>query len=146
VGKVNGKDVLITINNSLGDPTPVGCARSIVFDIQRDMIETSGPGNGNYRTYIPAAITFTGSLEGLVFLALADTTKINMGAMYSYIQNGTLLTLKYYEEDVEGLQYLQKECQVYINSINETASFDNMTTFTANFTGVGEPIITYGDV
>ena len=146
MGLVNGRDVLITINNDADDATPVGCARSVVFDIQRDMIETSGPGNGNYRTYIPAAISFTGSIEGLVFLDKDDTGKINMGAMYSYIETGRLLTLTYYETDIAGGQYLEKSCQVYINAINETASFDNMVTFTANFTGVGAPTITYGDV
>jgi hypothetical protein len=75
---VSGKDVILTINSLFTD-IPIGCARSVVFDIQRDMIETSGPGDGFFRLYQPAAMSFTGSIEGLVFLDTDNSIKYTMG-------------------------------------------------------------------
>lgn len=146
MGLVSGKDVVLTINDILAGDLPIGCGRSIVFDIQRDMIEISGPGDGFFRLYQPSAMSFTGSIEGLVFLDTNNSIKYTMGGIYDLLINGTLVTVKYYETDKEGTHYLQKECQVYIESINETASFDNIATYTATFRGHGAPTITYGDV
>jgi hypothetical protein len=143
---VSGKDVILTINDLSAGDLPIGCARAITFDIQRDMIETSGPGNGNFRTYMPSAITYTGSIEGLVFLDTDNSIKMTMGGLYQLLINGALCNIKYYETDNGGAHYLQKECLVYIESINETASFDNITTYSATFRGQGAPTITYGDV
>jgi predicted secreted protein len=143
---VSGKDVILTINDVIAGDLPIGCARSVVFDIQRDMIDITGPGNGVYRRYMPSAIAFSGSIEGLVFLDTDNSIKMTMGGLYDIIMNGTLINLKYYETDKGGAHFLQKDCQVYIESINETASFDNIVTYTATFRGIGAPTITYGDV
>lgn len=143
---VSGKDVILTINDVIAGDLPIGCARSVVFDIQRDMIETSGPGDGFFRVYQPAAMSFTGSIEGLVFLDTDNSIKYTMGGLYDILINGTIINLKYYETDQGGAHFLQKDCQVYIESINETASFDNIVTYTATFRGIGAPTITYGDV
>lgn len=70
--------------------------------------------------------------------------KFNMGLMYSKIISGEILGLKYYETD-DNNHFLQKQCEIYIESINETSSFDNMATFTAQFKGTGAPTITYGE-
>jgi hypothetical protein len=65
--------------------------------------------------------------------------------MYEKIISGEKIFLKYYETDDDN-HFLQKLCEVYIESINETASFDNMVTFTATFKGNGGPTITYGEI
>jgi hypothetical protein len=145
MGLVNGKDVILTINN-LGTDTPIGCGRSVVFDIQRDMIETSGPGDGFFRVYQPAAMSFTGSIEGLVFLDTDNSIKMTMGGLYDLIISGAPTFITYYETDKEGAHFLQKVCEVFIDTINETASFDNIATYTATFRGQGTPTITYGNV
>jgi len=145
MGLVSGKDVILTINDVIAGDLPIGCARSVVFDIQRDMIEISGPGDGFFRLYQPAAMSFTGSIEGLVFLDTDNSIKMTMGGLYDLLIAGTVCNIKYYETDNSG-HYLQKECAVFIESINETASFDNITTYTATFRGQGTPTITYGDV
>lgn len=72
-------------------------------------------------------------------------SKISLGWMYSKLIDGERILLKYYETDDDN-HYLQKQCSVYIESINETASFDNMTTFSASFKGDGAPTITYGEI
>jgi predicted secreted protein len=70
--------------------------------------------------------------------------KYSLGLMYSKIVTGEELGLRYYETDDDN-HFLQKQCNVFIDSINETSSFDNMVTFTATFKGNGLPIITYGE-
>ena len=82
---------------------------------------------------------FLGGINGY------NPPKISLGWMYEKIINGEKIFLKYYETDDDN-HYLQKLCEVYIESINETASFDNMTTFSATFKGNGGPTITYGEI
>ena len=71
--------------------------------------------------------------------------KLGIGWMYDKIISGEQIYLKYYETDDDN-NYLQKQCSVYIESINETSSFDNIVTFSASFKGTGEPIIDYGQI
>jgi len=71
--------------------------------------------------------------------------KLGIGWMYDKLLNSELIQLRYYETDDDN-HYLQKQCNVYIESINETASFDNIVTFTASFKGNGTPTITYGEI
>jgi len=70
--------------------------------------------------------------------------KLGIGWMYDKLLNSELIQLRYYETDDNNL-FLQKFCEVYIESINETSSFDNMVTFSAAFKGNGTPTITYGE-
>jgi hypothetical protein len=83
--------------------------------------------------------TFSGGIDGYY------PSKIHMGWLYDKIVFGERIQIKYYEVDDDN-HYLQKECFVYIESINETSSFDNMVTFTASFKGDGTPTITYGEI
>jgi len=145
MAKVNGKDALLQIDYA-HVLYPVGCARSITFDIQNDFIETSVTGSGRFRTYIPAAGSFSGTLEGLVFLETPFDATMTMDALYAFLIGGDLLNVTYYEEDVTHTNWLKKEITVYIESITETASFDNMATFSVNFKGTGSPTITSGNV
>jgi hypothetical protein len=71
--------------------------------------------------------------------------KLGIGWMYDKLMIGEQIYLKYYETDDDN-HFLQKQCSVYIDSINETSSFDNLVTFTASFKGTGAPIITYGEI
>jgi len=83
--------------------------------------------------------TFAGGVNGYF------PDKLGIGWMYDKLLNSELIQLRYYETDDDN-HYLQKQCNVYIESINETSSFDNMVTFTASFKGNGTPTITYGEI
>jgi hypothetical protein len=83
--------------------------------------------------------TFSGGTDGYY------PDKLGIGWMYDRIISGERIFLKYYETDDDN-HFLQKSCYVYIESINETASFDNIVTFSASFKGDGIPTITYGDI
>lgn len=142
MAKVNGKDVILTIED---DEYPIVCARSIQFDISREMIETSVTGSGFTRTFVPGAIEWSGSIEGLTFIS--DLT--NNGDTYSIYQillTGSKVKLVWYEEDFDNAYFLKKEGYGYINGISEVSSFDNVVTFNANFTGSGPITITSGNV
>jgi predicted secreted protein len=141
MGLVQGKDVVLNMQYG-ADWLPVGCARSCSFQITNELIETSITGSGSFRTYIIGASTFSGSIEGLVFLGPKDNyDRIDMGKIYELL--GGPINMRFYEKDEENELFLQKECIIFMESLSETASFDNMPTFSINFKGSGAPTITY---
>lgn len=71
--------------------------------------------------------------------------KLGIGWMYQKIIAGERILINYHETDDDN-NFLQKNCYVYIESINETASFDNMVTYSASFKGDGTPTINYGEI
>lgn len=145
MAKVKGEDVVLSI--IAGDIlTPIACGRSITFDISNDLIETSITNSGKFRTYVSGALNWSGSIEGLVFIYKDNSTNNGLGQLYDLIINGSEVNINYYEVDVDGTTFLNKTGNAIIESINETSSFDNMVTFTANLKGTGQITITYGDV
>ena len=144
---VNGKDVLLTIQDgTITGNVPIGCARGITFDIKRDMIETSVTGNGVFKSFVPAMGEVTANVDGLVWIQKEIGDKIDLGKVYNWIMAGTGFMLTFYETDVTGGFFLQKQVYAYLESVNETASFDNISTFSASFKCTGAPMITYGEV
>ena len=147
MGKVVGTDAILYMKYGT-TYYPIGCARSINFELTTEFIETSVTGSGTFRTYIPSAKTFSGTLEGVTFLAGPDgpniAGKFSMGNLYDVV--GALLQVRFYEEDTSDEHFLQKDCYIYIESISEASSFDNITTFSLTFKGTGAPVITYGDI
>jgi len=143
MGLVNGKDVVLYLGveiESVLTYNPIACARQISFEMNRDMVETSISGTGQWRTYTIGAISYTGSMEGLVFLKdpVAADNRVAWTTLYAYIASGQPIKIKYYETDNDN-NVLIKTCDVIINSLNEISSFDNVSTFTASFTGLGAP-------
>lgn len=148
--KVRGEDVVLTIKESGSlDYYPIACARSITFNITREFIETTTYGDGYYKAYFPSVMSMTATVEGLVLLGKAIDANYNMGKLYDLLINitgGNHFTLKFYETDDTGALFLQKECKAYLSSITETASFDNVNTFTAEFIIDGPIQVTYGEI
>jgi hypothetical protein len=145
MGLVKGIDAMLKINDE-GSPVIIGCARSITFDIQRELIETSGAGTGVFRTYKPAAIGFSGTIEGLVNITPSGDP-VGINKLYDYLIDGTVLSCTFYEVDIATPQnYLEKQCDMFLTSLTEVASFDNIATFTATFTGTGAITITSDEV
>lgn len=83
--------------------------------------------------------TFAGGVDGYY------PAKISMGFLYNKFIVGESIQIQYFETD-DNNNYLYKVCIVYIESINETSSFDNIATFTASFKGNGAPNIDYGEI
>jgi hypothetical protein len=83
--------------------------------------------------------TFSGGINGYY------PAKISMGFLYNKFMVGDPFQIQYYETD-DNNNYLYKVCIVYIESINETSSFDNIATFSVSFKGNGVPNISYGEI
>lgn len=125
---LRGSDVVVLLDTN---QFPILCARSVTFDIQTDMIETSVKGAGKFRTYVPGAISWTGTIEGLTNIQLYD--EYNLGQAFVRLLAGDQIFITWVETD--GTNTYQKQGIAYIESINETSSFDNMATFTITFRG-----------
>lgn len=147
MGLVIGKDVIVKIfDESVSDYVAVGCGRSVTFEMSADTIETSVTGAGKFKTFVPAGLQISGTIEGLVWIQKDISTKLDLGHLYDYMMNSQTIELLYYETDQTNTYFLQKGLFAIIESITETASFDNITTFSLSFKGTGSPVITYGEV
>jgi hypothetical protein len=140
MGKVKGEDVVLKYSD---DQFPFLCARSIQFNIDKELIETSITGSGAYKTYTQAALSWGGNLEGLTLLT-GGTQAGDMGAIYNLITTEADFQITWYEEDVTGTYYLQKSGSCYLTNVSEISSFDNVVTFNAEFVGTG-PITIVSD-
>jgi predicted secreted protein len=126
-------------------------AAKIVVSGQISIIITSRPGLGSTMTGLSQTqYNFDGTIlynntyfSGGVSAYYPD--KLGIGWMYQKIIAGERILINYHETDDDN-NFLQKNCYVYIESINETASFDNMVTYSASFKGDGTPTINYGEI
>ena len=144
MGLVLGKDVILSVRvNNIGDFKPIGCARSVTMELQKEFIEVSGSNSGTYRRYIPSATTTSGTIDGVVLLGSDTVGDIyNLGNIYQYLLNQKLnMNFTMLDENQEF--YYVKSIDVYIESISESTSFDNITTFSLNFKGTGPITIDY---
>lgn len=89
MGKVKGEDVILYIQDISTYPNkcpdPIACGRSITFNIDQDMIETSITGNGRFRTYVPGAASVTANIEGLV--NILHTEQITVTGTITYVSS-----------------------------------------------------------
>ena len=87
MGKVKGEDVVLYIQEtgSYRCSDPLGCGRSITFNIDQDMIETSITGNGRFRTYVPGAATVTANIEGLI--NILHTEQVTISGTITYVSS-----------------------------------------------------------
>lgn len=143
MAKVRGSDVLLLLTD---DGFVAACARSITFDISNELIETSITGSGKFRTFKPGAIEWSGTIEGLTLLVNGVTDDVTVEILYGYLLSGSEFACRWYEQDITATHYMNKTGYIILESINETSSFDNMVTFTANFKGTGPITITTGDI
>lgn len=148
MGLVKGEDVVLRFNLPESIVSEIYCARAVTIDVQRDLVETTITGSGNFRTYIPSAITWGGTIEGLVY---ANDVAIGLGTtsysmLNSLINGATDIELDWYEEDMEHLNYVRKTGLIIIETVSETASFDNIATFNVTFKGNGQLTLSNGTV
>jgi len=137
--------IITAINSSgTGYTAASGAGNTVIISAAPGLGDTINGADCTFDLYVdsinfPYSISFAGGSNGYT------PDKLGIGWMYDKIISGERIELRYYETDDDN-HFLQKECNVYIESINETASFDNMVTFTAQFKGNGAPTITYGEI
>jgi predicted secreted protein len=113
---------------------PYACARSASLSLSTDTIETSITGSGNFRTYLPVADAFTGSLEGVTQLEMVNKISI-ADLMASQIAHEIFL-MRFEDINNDG-DVFTKEGYFFITNTTQTASFDNVATFSVNLQGTG---------
>jgi hypothetical protein len=119
---------------------PYACARSCSFSIETDTIETSITGSGKYRTFVPRSNASTGSLEGLTQLE-----KINNLSISDLIQlqvDHEILLMRWEDVSDNG-DVFTKELEMFITNTTQTASFDNVATFSVSLQGTGPITLVY---
>lgn len=114
--------------------TPYICARSGNFSMNTEMIETTGPGDGNYKTFIPTVHDICAQIDGLV--SLNEAGNLSASDILLLQMNKTRLLCRFNETSLAGDTFL-KQAYFYIQSYTDTGSFDGVTSFSVSLRGTG---------
>jgi hypothetical protein len=138
---VKGENVTVfKYDSSVLGWIPYACARSCSFTIETDTIETSIKGSGKYRTFVPRSNASTGSLEGLTQLGAANNLSI---ADLITLQLSHEILLMRWEDVADNGQIFTKQLEMFITNTTQTASFDNVATFSVSLQGTGSIELVY---
>jgi predicted secreted protein len=110
------------------------CARSGNMSINTDTIETTAPGNGNYKTFKPTVHSFTASIDGVISLNV--TGSLTLPELQALQLAKTKLLCRFTQTSQDGDVYT-KECYFYITNSTDTGSFDGVATFSLSLQGTG---------
>ena len=119
---------------------PYACARSCSFSLDTDSIETSITGAGAFRTFLPRANSFTGSLEGITQLEMAN--RLSIADLMALQIAHTIMLLRFEDINDDGDAFI-KEAMFFITNTTQTASFDNVATFSVALQGTGGLTLIY---
>lgn len=147
---LSGKDYILYVDTT----TPITAARGAVyvpilcevssdFNIETDEQTVSNKCNGGWSNSNPNTSSFSFSGE---FQAIDPTTGDPSALSMNQVANLAATRQKFWlkralKDDVTGVEIV-REGVVWINSYTDTASAEDPFTFTADFTGVGEPLLT----
>jgi len=136
---VAGKDWVFYKNDG-GIWKPYICARSGNFNLNTEMLETTGPGDGNFRSFKPAAHDFTAQIDGIV--SLNEPGNISAADLLLSQINKEKLLCRFLQTSADADTFL-KQAYFYIQSYTDTGSFDGVATFSVSFRGTGLLSVTF---
>lgn len=113
---------------------PYICARSGNFSMNTEMIETTGPGDGNYKTFLPTVHDFGVQLDGV--LSLNEASSLSASDLLLLQMNKTRFLFRWTATSLAGDTFL-KQAYFYIQSYTDTGSFDGVATFSVSLKGTG---------
>jgi len=121
------------------DYRPIVCLTSNDFGMDVDPISTRNKCDGGYDSSMPGYLSWNFSGDGFAIgLKQADKlAKANFQELALLVRNKITFWCKM--DDVQGS--ITREGKVWITSYRETQGMDTPFSFTANFTGVGKPIL-----
>lgn len=131
--KVLGKNVVVFIQVG-SDWVLYACATSATLNVITDMIETSVSGNGRFKSFLPTANSFTGTLEGVT--SFETDGKLSLQDLRERQLSQELLMMKYQRSDLAGNLYTD-QASFYITSSSDVGSFNDMNNFTVEMQGTG---------
>jgi hypothetical protein len=131
---VRGENVLLEFYDS-GEWKPYACARSCSLTTTTELIETTVTGGGKYKHFTPTVNSFTGNCDGIVSLGnLGMLTLYNLRQM----QLGHVLQrVRFTRTAEDGVNVYVDTVDFYITSVQDTSSFDNVSSFTVEMQGTG---------
>lgn len=130
---VAGKDWVLNANIG-GIWKGYACARSGNFNLNTGMIESTGPGDGDYTTFLPTVHDFTAQLDGVV--SLNEASDLTAAGLLGLQLAKTKILCRFNQTSQDGNTYL-KQGYFYISSYTDTASFDGVATFSVTLRGTG---------
>lgn len=113
------------------------CATDQGITKKRDFVETAVSGAGLAKTQAPAGYSWGVTGAGIVALEIANT--LSVADLTAFWLAGTRLYIRYERLSEDGKTYVDKG-YIYINSIDETGSYNGMETFNFVLDGDG-PIV-----
>ena len=132
---VTGKNVIIAEFNSVLNAYVVyGCAKSCSLNLGTEFIETTVKGTGRFKTFVPAGLSFTGTLEGLT--SLGNTNLLSLADLRQRQIAGTALQIRIARTSESGSIY-NDEGTFFIESTEDSSSFDSVSSFTVSIKGTG---------
>lgn len=131
--KVLGKNAVFYVNDA-GVWKTLACARSILFDLVTDFIETSISGQGTFATFEPTKDSFTATANGVV--ALNEIGMLTLPDLQQRQIAHELLLCRFQRTDLGGNVYTS-EASFYIAHSSDNGSFDDMDLFSIDFRGTG---------
>lgn len=138
---VKGKNVTVfKFDDSIDVWVPYACARSCSFSLDTDTIETSITGSGKFKTFLPRSNSFNGSLDGVTQLLKAAHLSI---ADLMALQLAHTIMLMRFEDISDDGDVFTKEAMFFITNCTQTASFDNVATFSVALQGTGALTLIY---
>lgn len=136
---IRGDNVIIYIYDG-GLWKPVVCGRSCTLNTQAESIETSITGSGAWRTYEYTALTWTASLEGLIYLQ--KTNSLSTSDLRAMQYGRVKILMRYQRTDTAGNVYLE-EGYGLITGISDTGDTGSAATFSLEIRGTGPLTIVF---
>lgn len=134
MSKILGKDVAVYIYDG-GVWKLYACGTNCTLTTTTDFIETSAPGDGKYRTFVPTVNSFTGSIEGLTNLQLANT--LSLPDLRQKQLAHVLLLMQFERTDIGAVNTYVDQVYFYISEVSDSGPNDGMNSFSISLRGTG---------
>ncbi len=116
------------------DYYPIGCLTSNSFDESSEMLDTTTRDNAGWDTSLPTNQSYSIAFDGLVTKDFDDGVTISYYELRQLKRGRTLIEWK-----IEDTSNNSDYGMGYIDSIGDSASIDELVSFTGNITGYGIP-------
>jgi predicted secreted protein len=130
---VNGKNVILYIYDN-GGWRMYACARSCSLQVTASTVEISTTGSGNWASFEPQKLSFSGSCDGVVNLQQAGL--LTLADLRAKQIAFTKLLINFERTDEDGNVYTDQGT-VIITGSSDTGSINDVATFNIDFIGTG---------
>lgn len=131
---VKGEDVVVYIFDG-GQWKPYVCAKSCELNVSTDFLETSISGTGLFRTFLPTANSFTGSMDGIVDL-FDDGSVLTLPSLRTKQLAQEVFLLRFTRSNSDS-EYYTDEAMFFITNSTDSGSYDGINIFSISLQGTG---------